>query len=1010
MVFRHARLAGAAVVLCAFGALLCRARPGEAAERAGPWTYGQMIIPAAPGEARTPDTRSLTPAEANEALRHDWLFQAMGEPLAQRAAKEIAWTRELADRLARKGRPPDLSAERAELGALQDRLAGRAGKAAVEQAGGNDGPPVWIWSPEGRPAENAPVAPRYFRCTFEVPAEAGVRRADLRIAADDACEVFINGARLGAHETWQRATAFVAEKGIVRPGRNVLAVRAENRPAPVTANPAGLIARLTVVLDDGRRLTVTSAGSWRAAPDAPAGWERPEFDNSAWPQAAVAAPYGGGPWGRIPGLDGPGAGGDPAAAYADEDPALLDLYFAVRRVKRQILLKNPVLDFTRLLLVDEPMPVGPVHPEHEAVHRMGLSAAPGGRLLVLEGLDPGGKVRRLAPEKPGSFWRPDLSFDARRVLFCYKPHDERSFHLYEINLDGTGLRQLTDSAYDDIDPVYLPDGHIVFTTTRGNTYVRCGPFIYSYILARCDANGGNVYLISLNSEPDFVPSLMHDGRVIYSRWEYTDKPLWRIQSLWTVNPDGTQVTAFWGNQSIWPDHLSQPRQIPGSPRVMFCGVGHHDWWPGCVGIIDPSKGANFPDGLTKVTRDLPWPECGNGPVDPGESDRYHASGEFTGYTSPYPLSEEDFLVSARGAGRRFRLYLMDVDGNRDLVYEGAHHILHAIPVRPQQAPAARPDRVAWPGTGKDRKPPEPGCFYSPDVCQGVPDLPRGAVRYLRVVQQDHKTYSTWGKTYRHSGPAVSVVQEEAVKRILGTVPVNKDGSVYFKVPAGRAVYFQLLDKDLRCLQTMRSFTGTMPGETRGCTGCHEMHSTTPERSEGLAFRGGPCDITPAPWGTESISYERFVQPVLDRYCGKCHQGEGKARAKLDLTLRPGHGPFKEPYLTLVGPAGWDSPARPGPGYGIAGAIPVETRATYTTLRPMTYLSCKSRLIEIAMSGTHNDVKVDPLSLHRLIAWVDACCPYEGEEEIRALGDPDFPGIERLPIRPRVATAPRIERP
>jgi hypothetical protein len=457
---------------------------------------------------------------------------------------------------------------------------------------------------------------------------------------------------------------------------------------------------------------------------------------------------------------------------------------------------------------------------------------------------------------------------------------------------------------------------------------------------------------------------------------------------------------------------------------MFAGVGHHDWFSGSIGIIDPQKGFNFPHGLTKVTADLRWPECSRPPLDPHESDRYHASGRYTGYKTPYPLSEEDFLVSARGQGKRFRLYLMDVHGNRELIYEGAHNVWHAIPVKPRPVPLRQPDRVAWPGTGKERKPSKLGVLYSADVYQGVPDLPRGIARYLRVFQLDHKTYSTWRKTYRHSGPPVSIVQEEGVKRILSVVPVEADGSVCFKVPSGRALHFQLLDEHYRCLQTMRSFTGVMPGERRGCVGCHELHSTTPPQKPGLASHRPPAELAPPPWGTESISYERFAQPVLDRYCGKCHQGEGKARKKLDLTLRPGRSVFKEPYLTLVGSAGWGNPVRGKgrAGYGIAGAIGVEGMdpahmyahinepKLYATIRPMQTLSYKSKLIERAMSGKHHGVKADALSLRRLIAWVDACCPYMGDPEVRALGDPDFAGIERLPIRPRVKTAPVVERP
>ncbi len=973
-------------------------------------------LPLPPIEARTPTTRALSADEARAALERDWLFQAMGEPLADRAAKEIGWARDLAARLRESPEPTNVQAESARLDELEKRLDSLRRQPATSPQSTNPHP-AWIWFPEGQPATDAPTESRYFRRAIELTSD--VRRAELRITADDACEVFVNGHRVGAPAGWNRARAFDIAAHLVR-GANVLAVRAENRPAPVDANPAGLIARCSVTLANDATVSIVSDASWRAQRLAQPRWETLDFDDASWPAATVAAPWGGGPWGRrVAGLERSPVSDDPVAFYARESAAMRDCYVAIRRVKRRILLANPVLDFAQLLFIDQPRPRGP-ESIHEAIHRMGIMATPGGRLLVLDGLDPAGAVRQLAPQEaqgPGSFWKADLSFDATRVLFCFKPHRESSFHLYEMRLDGGDVRQLTNSEYDDIDPIYLPDGHLLFTTTRGNSYVRCGPFIYSYVLARCNADGSDVYLISYNNEPDFVPTLMEDGRVIYSRWEYTDKALWRVQSLWSVNPDGTDVRVVWGNQSVWPDHVSQPRQIPGSPRVMFCGVGHHDWWSGSIGIIDPRKGSNFPHGLTKVTRDQPWPECGNGPVDPGESDAYHAAGKFTGYSTPYPLSERDFLVSARGVGERFRLYLMDVDGNRELVYEGEHDVLHAIPIRPRKRPPARPDRVAWPGVGAERGPQEPGILFSADVYEGVPEIPRGKARYLRVFQQDYKTYSTWHKTYRHSGPAVSIIQEEAVKRILGVTPIEADGSVNFKVPSGQTLFFQLLDENYRCLQTMRSFTGVMPGEVRGCVGCHESRDVAASYGTDLplALRKPPRDLTPPPWGDESIGYERFVQPVLDEYCGECHQGDGEARKELDLTLRPGHGPFKEPYLTLVGDAGWGNPVPRGPGYGIAAAIPVERMGmneprSLATIPPMRYLSYRSRLIDIASSGEHYDVRLDPVSLRRLIAWVDASCPYRGEEEIRALADPDFPGIETLPIRPRVKTAPVVARP
>jgi len=698
------------------------------------------------------------------------------------------------------------------------------------------------------------------------------------------------------------------------------------------------------------------------------------------------------------------------------------LYFKVREVKRTLMFSNPVVDFDKVLFVAMPFPQGKEWP-HQTRHRLGYMAVPGGRLLTLEGLSPAGKLTQLMPQAPlhGSFWRPDLSYDAKKVLFCFKPHNEKSFHLYEIHIDGTGLVQLTDGPFDDLDPIYLPDEkHIIFSTTRSHSYVRCMPPTNAFVLARCDRDGKNVYLISRNVDPDYLPSVMNDGCVIYTRWEYTDKPLWRAQALWTVNPDGTQVNTYWGNQSVWPDLLKDARSIPGSRRVMFTGSAHHNWFSGSVGIIDPGRGSNFPNGLTKVTADVTWPESGNGPVDPVESPNYHTSGEYAAYYSPYPLSEQDFLVSANRGGK-FVLYLMDIDGNRELIYETGNNIFHALPLKPRKKPPVIADRVAWPDR-KDRLNPKPGVIYSNNVYQGAPQELKGKAKYLRVLSVDPKTYTYWYKRpYISTGPVVSIVQSEGVKRVLGTVPIEADGSVSFHVPAGEAVHFQLLDGNYRALQTMRSFTGVMPGERRGCLGCHKRHSRAPEQSKrkSIALSKEPREITPPPWDDCTVSYARYVQPVLDKYCGKCHQGDGEATKDLDLTARPGFLMFDEPYVTLTGKPTWakpyQKPKNPVPGWGIANMLMVEAYdrrdpKAYQTPQPMTALSYKSRLIDLASNGKHYDVRVDPVSLRRLIAWVDAMCPYRGDEEVREIPDPTFQGVDWLSIRPKVKSAPVIVRP
>jgi len=696
------------------------------------------------------------------------------------------------------------------------------------------------------------------------------------------------------------------------------------------------------------------------------------------------------------------------------------LYYAARGIKRRIIFGNPVVDFDSVLFIDIPSPAGSEWP-HQTRHRLGYMAVPGGRLLTLKGLSPKGHLTKLMPVEPlhGTFWRPDLSFDAKRVLFSFHPANEKNFHLYEINIDGSGLRQITSGIYDDVDPIYLPDDeHIIFASTRGHNYVRCMPPTNSFSVTRCDLDGRNMYIISRNIEPDYLPSLLNDGRVIYTRWEYTDKPLWRAQSLWTMNPDGTRAATFWGNQSVWPDLLKDARSIPGSNRIMFTGSAHHDWFAGCIGIVDSRKGLNFPGGLTKVTAELQWPESGNGPVDPIESENYHKSGNYRAYQTPYPLSEEVFLVSANRNGK-FVLYLMDTAGNKELIYQGVHHIFHAMPVKPRPKPAVMPDTVQWPGMA-ERHDPAGGIIFSNNVYHNAPAKIKGKAKYLRILTMDAKTYSYWYKRpYASTGPVVSMVSSEGVKRILGTVPIEDDGSVYFKAPSGKPLYFQLLDENYLALQTMRSVSGVMPGEIRGCLGCHEMHSVAPAaKTNAMALRRGPSEIVPPPWGDESISYMRFAQPVLDKYCGQCHQGDGEARDTLDLTYR-GDGLFKEPYVLLIGNPSWGSayhpPDNPPAGFGIADTILVEAYdqrdpAAYVTPEPMTRLSYKSRLVDIASSGKHYDVKVDELSRRKLIAWVDTMCPYRGDEEVRQIEDPEFQGIDWLAIRPQIKNAPVLVRP
>jgi hypothetical protein len=456
-----------------------------------------------------------------------------------------------------------------------------------------------------------------------------------------------------------------------------------------------------------------------------------------------------------------------------------------------------------------------------------------------------------------------------------------------------------------------------------------------------------------------------------------------------------------------------------------------------------------------VTQDVRWAEVGDGPADKSgatrETKNYHTSGKYRGYKSPYPLSEELFLVSARHHPKRdqFKLFLMDVYGNRELIYQGAFHAMYAIPVRPRTKEPMIPDRVEWAGAQKDGKKIKPGVFYCQDVYEDSPEILRGKTRYLRVLLQDFNTMTLGKKIqdakntrgiHMHVGPVVSLVNNDSIKYVLGYVPIEKDGSVSFQAPPCVPLHFQLLDENHLALHTMRSFTNLMPGETRGCVGCHEGQNKPPTQKRSIAMSKSPQTIKPYAIGPKySIGYERDIQPILDKNCGQCHQGNKnpKARKKLDLTLRPSRdgGIFPEPYIELT--LGKKRRLGSFPSNcegGIAGTILAQplpwTPKTYQTFPPMTALSYKSKLIKIAKSTKHGGMKkeaVDARSLEKLILWVDTLCTYRSEQELRAMADPDpkdpvfrrsnyppsDPTIKDVyaesPYRPRMRTAPLVNR-
>ena len=514
----------------------------------------------------------------------------------------------------------------------------------------------------------------------------------------------------------------------------------------------------------------------------------------------------------------------------------------------------------------------------------------------------------------GVYTHPELSWDAKKLLFCYKGSPEASTCIYEIGLDGQGLRRIADpsptcidykgvhSGQHDIAPAYLPDGRIVFLSTRPSGLVPCANEGVS-ILHVMNADGSDLHPISVNNVNEFDPSILPDGRILFGRWEYVDKNALTIQSLWTVHPDGTEETALFANNMVLPEAILDARAVPNSHLIVGTFAKHNAPPRGSIAFIDPRFGKNGTNGIINLEH----------PGDPT-----HDTGESC---EPWPLSENLVLFSGRPAGfKRNVLEIMDRARHRVVLLSDTNICLHSpMLVKPRPAPAVLPDTV--------RPAAVTGRFFVQDIYQGLTGVKRGDVKWLRVIEETSRVSpKSPGENPYNQTFLVSAALAFSVKNYLGMTPVDPSGSAYFEAPSGRALYFQALDGEGRLIQSMRTFVQASPGVTRSCIGCHEHKAGTPpslgtgqnapvanrrvlpfpfallspkakEQRGSLphaAIHPGPAQVlanllkSPAPlqpesWGTGFLDYPTKVQPILDKHCASCHGGPNGIAGGLDLT-------------------------------------------------------------------------------------------------------------------------------
>jgi hypothetical protein len=580
-------------------------------------------------------------------------------------------------------------------------------------------------------------------------------------------------------------------------------------------------------------------------------------------------------------------------------------HLAERWQQRRQALAQPLLDFDAILFTKRV----PGSFNHMSDQYYGWWSRPGGGIFILRDFKsdaPKTECLTTAFTEPGSFLRPMLSWDATKVLFAWCRHypdlaaqrdkmDKRKvpedafYHLYEMSLDGSGLRQLTRGKYDDFDGRYLPDGRIVFMSTRRGTavqagrasgartlaqpdlpdsYVRCGGDasrpVAVYTLHTMNADGTDIVAISPFEMFEWEPSVAADGTILYSRWDYIDRDNMPFMSLWSTRPDGTNSRLVFGNYTRNPHCVFEPRSIPGSHKIIFTASAHHAQTMGSLVLLDPSQDTEGDPPMTRLTPEVKFPEIEGWPE------------EF--YANPWPLSEQLHLVSwGREAGaaqgqlrpaNSMGIYLFDAKAGRELLYRDPEiSCMYPIPVKARPTPPVLAAH-ATPDT------PAAGRFMLRDVNHGLNRPPTDPVRALRIVAVPPKTHPVMNY------PDLGLTRDDPGKCVLGTVPVEADGSAHFVVPSGVLLFFQALDGKGRAVQTMRSATYLQPGESQSCVGCHEgRHTAPPAAPLALAANRPPSRITPGPAGSWPFRYDQLVQPVLDRSCVSCHA----AGAPLDLT-------------------------------------------------------------------------------------------------------------------------------
>ncbi len=703
---------------------------------------------------------------------------------------------------------------------------------------------------------------------------------------------------------------------------------------------------------------------------------------------------------------------------AKDKPKDRALFREICAVRRKIAMSNPLLDFESLIFNGNESASPMFHSQHMSFL---TKADPGNSLYrvddfknertaivadllekaqVTNGRFKGQTLSNRNPKWNGraAVMTPTLSWDGTELMFAWSSYagsrnwsgrgkfdPPYMFRIFAMGIDGSNLRILADhdGPYDDYDPLYLPGGRLLFVSDRHNGGQRCGNVAVSGNMYTMEPDGDDLYRISWHETNERCPTVDYNGKIVYSRWDYIDRHAYSAQGFWMSYPDGTDPRSYHGNYTeddkpFHPISECDVMPIPGTTsKYVAIETGHHKSHLGNLVVIDLARRARYEEQIRHF-----WPGW-NMMGDSGhfkEDQRYKLRRRM--FRTPVPLSEDYVIVCEFS-----EILLVDKFRNEILLFDAEPlfdiKVASPIPLKARPVPPAIQPRTYQ---GKRRAMAPKATIAVMNVYESDFEWPENTrITHLRICQIIGRPKLPWGtKRNVHIGWSDGAL----IKHVIGTVPVEPDGSAYFEAPIEREIYFQAVDETGMAVQSMLSGTCVHPGEQLSCVGCHEDKWKTPDITRTpMAMQRPPSQITPEVDGSYPLTYHRLAKPVFEENCQGCHRETGKGirfeywdTSRIVEDNSGGKGPAVgdlEDYITYYN-AAYDKAyaahednvglflGKPGNPRSRSIAGQIGARACIL----LKFLGPHPQGLDIEPDPQHRDVQLTREEFHRVTLWLD----------------------------------------